>query len=109
MQRAVALDPDVAVGVDEDLVDLVVGEQCVERAEAVEAGDGGADQPLTGVCARQWSDATQVGAHHVGGVAVLTFGRLAQLGDQTLVERGAGAHWCTIASCAASDVAEVHQ
>ena len=85
LEPPVALDPDVAAGVDEDLVDRLVGEQRVERAEAVEPGDGGAHEPLAGGGADERGDAPQVGAHDDVGVAAIALGGPAQLGDELIV------------------------
>ena len=87
MQVAVALDPDVAVGVDQHLVDLVIGQQRVERAETVEPGDGGAHEPFARRFARQRGDPAQVRPHDVSGVAVVALRGSAELGDEPLVER----------------------
>ena len=97
IEVTVALDPDVAVGVDEDLVDRLVGEQGVERAEAVEAGDRGAHEPFAVGGADERSDAAEVGAHDGVGVAVVGLGGAAQLGHELLVDAHGDAHWCTIA------------
>ena len=85
---AVALDPDVAVGVHEHLVDRRVGEQRVERTQPVEPGHGGAHEALAIERAGERRDAPQVGAHDDVGVAALGDCGSAELVDEVLVQRG---------------------
>ena len=84
---AVALDPDVAVGVDEHLVDRLVVEQGVECAEAVEPGDRGAHEPLAVGRAGERGDASHVGPHDVVGGAVVVGRGPTQLADEAVVDR----------------------
>ena len=85
LEPAVALEPDVAAGVDEHLVDGLVGEQRVERAEPVEPGHRGAHQPLPDVGADERRDPPQVAAHDGVGLARLGLGGPAQLGHEHVV------------------------
>ncbi len=68
---AVALDPDVATGIDEDLVDVVVAEEGVERTETVEARHRGAHEALAVGRGGERSDPPDVGPDDGVGVAVV--------------------------------------
>ena len=68
---------------------VVVGEQRVEGAEPVEAGDRGAHQPLADVGADERGDPAQVAADDGVGRPRLGLGGPAQLGHEHVVGRRA--------------------
>ena len=87
LEPTIALEPDVAAGVDEHLVDGVVGEQRVERAEPVEPGHRGAHQPLADVGRRRAVRPAAGGGGRPRRPPRLGLGGPAQLGHQHVVGR----------------------
>ena len=84
--RPAPIDPDLAAVVDEDLVDVVVDEQGVERSEAVEAGDRGAHEAFGGDRPGERGETADVGAHRGLGCSGLGGGRRAQGVHEALVD-----------------------
>ena len=63
VQLAGALDPHLAAGVDQDLVDVAVGHQRVEPVEPRQPGDGSRDEPRLLRLVGEWRDGADVPAH----------------------------------------------
>ena len=72
--------------VDEDLVDVIVDEQGVERAEAVEAGDRGAHEAFGGDRPGERGETADVGAYRGLGSSGLGGGGRGQGVHEALVD-----------------------
>ena len=93
-----ALDPHLAAGVDEDLVDVAVGHQRVEAVEPGEAGHGCGDEPGLVRLVGKWRDRAHVAAHHSVDIARDLGNAPAEGVDQLVI-----GHWCTMSAVASDE------
>ena len=89
VELAGALDPHLAAGVDEDLVDVAVGHQRVEPVEPGEAGDGSGDEPRLLRFVGERRDGAHVAAHDGVDVARDLGDAAAQRVDQLVLGHAA--------------------
>ena len=85
-QRSMPIDPDVAVGVDHDLVDAPVGEQPFEFAEPVESGDRSLRQSSLVIGDEQGSETADLVTDDLAEIADLARRMSAQFVDGPVLQ-----------------------